>query len=433
MNKIDPEKIIKYIRSKSKQKYGILCINSLFTNCKIDDIIEFIERYRISVPQQESYTRLEYLKYIFAHFVSIYYNTDIQKKWDTPLTYISEIVLNEQILHPYKICLDFIAKQDLIDIFADFCADLDITVYQVNNLNGDKKWDFDLYLTKKKPALSTEAVILRTGTEMNEKNYNDNLKALKYASKCASWSVFVTTPIGAYRIGLKRLIKDMESINSWLYIVDPGREQIFGIVKGKKNDLYDEGLRDELITSLPREPIRAASQVVQLSHYYFNESESYKTSDFGIYEILEEVDHNKLIIKPQKKPRFTKIFQDLMIIDKNSGTLMVSYSSKNFKDQTLTSSFLSAMDTFVSQIGGISMEEINYKGFYVQAAYGKYTKIVTFLSEPASRSFKERLMYLNKTFERTYYNEILQFQNSGDIDLFNNGEIHSLIKEILDL
>ena len=42
MNKIDPEKIIKYIRSKSKQKYGILCINSLFTNCKIDDIVCFL-------------------------------------------------------------------------------------------------------------------------------------------------------------------------------------------------------------------------------------------------------------------------------------------------------------------------------------------------------------------------------------------------------
>ena len=433
MSQINPEKIINYIRSKTKQKYGILGINCLFTNCKFDDIIEFIEKYQISVPHQESFTRLEYLKYIFAHFAGIYYNTDIQKKWDSPLAYISEVALNDQILKPYKRVLDFIAKQDLIDVFADFCADLDITVYQVNNLNGDKKWDIDLYLTKKKPELITEAVILRTGSEMDEKNYNDILKGLKNASKCAIWSVFVTTPIGAYRIGLKRLIEDMESINAWLYIVDPGREYIFGVVKGKKSELYDEKLRDELITRLPREPIRAASQVVQLSHYYFDESESYKASDFGTYEILDEIEHNKLIIKPQKKPKFTKIFQDLMIIDKSSGTLMFSYSSKNFKDQTLTSSFLSAMDTFISQIGGISMEEINYKGFYVQAAYGEYTKVVSFLSEPASRSFKERLMYLNKMLERDYYNEILQFQNSGDMDLFNNEDIHSLIKEILDL
>ena len=433
MSQIPPEKAIKDIRNTVKQKYGILCINCLFTNCKIDDIIEFIDKYRVIIPQQESLTRLEYLKYILAHFLEVYYNTDVQKKWDSPLTYTSEIVINDPIIKPYTLTLDFIAKQDLIDIFADFCADRDLTVYQVTNLNGNKEWGFDLYLTKNKPVLKTEAVILKTGAEMNEENYNTTLKRLKYASKYAISTVFVTTPIGAYRIGLERLINDMESLNIWLYIVDPGREHVFGVVKGKKNESYTENLRDDLISKLPREPIRAASQVVQLSHYYFNEAESYKSSDFGTYEILTEVEHNKLIIKPQMKPKFTTIFQDLMIIDKSSGTLMVSYSSKNFKDQTLTSSFLSAMDTFITQIGGSSMEEINYKGFYVQAAYEKYTKVVSYTSEPASRSFKERLMYLNKVFERNYYNEILQFQNSGDIDLFNTEEIHSLIQRILDI
>ena len=433
MSQILPEKVIKYIRSKTKQKYGILCINSLFMNCKFDDIIEFVEKYRISVPQQENFTRLEYLKYILSHFVNIYYNTDVQNKWDSPLTYISEIILNDRIFKACTYSLDFIAKQDLIDIFADFCADLDMTVYQVNHLNGNNDWEFDLYLTQKKPVLRTETVIVKTGDEMDEQNYNTTLKRLKYASKLAIWTVFVTTPIGAYRIGLERLIGDMESINAWLYIVDPGRERIFGVTKGKKNESYNESLRDELIGKLPREPIRAASQLVQLSHYYSNEAESYKSSDFGTYEILTEVEHNKLIIKPQEKPRFTNIFQDLMIIDEISGTLMFSYNSKNFKDQTLTSSFLSAMDTFISQIGGTSMEEINYKGFYVQAAHGESVKLVCFLSEPACQSLKERLVYLIKVFENDYSDEILQFQNSGEIDLFNNENIHFFIQQVLDI
>lgn len=433
MSQILPEKVIKYIRSKTKQKCGIICLNSLFMNCKFDDISEFVEKYRISVPQQENFTRLEYLKYILAHFVNIYYSTDVQNKWGSPLSYISELILNDQILKPYTRSLDFIAKQDLIDIFADFCADLDMTVYQINHSNGNKDWEFDLYLTQKKPSLRTETAIVRTGAEMDEKSYNTTLKRLKYASKYAIWTALVTTPIGAYRIGLERLIGDMESINAWLYIIDPGRERIFRVTKGKKNESYDENLRNDLINKLPREPIRAASQLVQLSHYYFDEAESYKSSDFGTYEILTEVEHNKLIIKPQEKPRFTKIFQDLMIIDENSGTLMFSYSSRNFKDQTLTSSFLSAMDTFISQIGGSSMEEINYKDFYVQAAHGEFTKIVCFLSEPARQSLKERLVYLIRVFEKDYYNEILQFQDSGEIDIFNDEHIRSFIQQVLDI
>jgi len=51
---------------------------------------------------------------------------------------------------------------------------------------------------------------------------------------------------------------------------------------------------------------------------------------------------------------------------------LLVYDSTGEKAQIMFSGFLSAMDEFVKSISGTSsMKEINYKGFFVIAAYGK--------------------------------------------------------------
>ena len=307
-----------------------------------------------------------------------------------------------------------------------------IIVFKTSNTSI--KPSIDLYLTKKKPFLRTESVFLRTGYDLNKDTYNNTLMLIKQASEFGIWTGFVTTPIGILKIGLEKLISDMEDLNVWLYVVDPGRKKIFGLIKAKKNENYNTTLRDEVIKRLPREPIRVPSRVLKISEYEFNISESYDPEDFGLFEISTEVQHNKLVLKDEQLPKYTKIFKDLIIIERLSGKPIISYSSENFKDQALTSGFLSAMDSFAAEISGTaSMKDINYKGFYVQASNGDFVKIACFLSEPADESLRERLDYFIKFFEEKYQDKIVAFIETGNMRYFNKEEILNLIKEILDI
>ena len=117
------------------------------------------------------------------------------------------------------------------------------------------------------------------------------------------------------------------------------------------------------------------------------------------------MEHNKLILKPSIEPKYRNIFRNLIVMMKTTGIPMISYVSKiNPIDQFLTSSFLSAMDTFVAELSEIEsrMTEINYKGFFVQSIYGNLIKVACFLSEPADQSLKERLVYFTKIFVAVY-------------------------------
>ena len=225
----------------------------------------------------------------------------------------------------------------------------------------------------------------------------------------------------------------MIKLNCRLFVVDPSRKIIFGISKTKKYEIKDDELRETFVRKLPRTPIRAPSQIFELSDYYFNESNSYDPIDFRLFDIYDDLEHNKLLLKEEKIPKYAEIFRNLIIMEVTSGTPIISYESDNFKELTLASGFLAAMDSFVAQIGGSKLEEINYKGFYVQAAYGKFTKLACFLSIPADKSLKERLKHLIGLFEEKYEDNINKFRLSGDTNLFDSNEIFYLIKEIIDV
>ena len=421
------ENIISHLKEKSERKVGLICLNYLLIRCKIDDLYDFCRRYGISLPETEIITRLEFIKLIIIHLTKMYYSSDIQKKFDDPLEYIGDTFIKDSNIKKTLNNLDFIVKQDIIDVFADYLADSGTTVYDTNIKSLNPK--VDMYLSKKK----TEAVFTMTGLDINANSYSETKFLIEGAKKVANWTTFVTTPIGALKIGIRKLISDMNQLNCWLYIIDPSRKLIFGVLKGKKNNEYDVAIRDKFIRNLPREPLRAPSQLIKLSDYTFNEFKSFNADFFGLFEIYDDLEHNMLILKEDDAPKYTNIFRDLIIIEILSGTPIVSYTSENFKEQALASGFLTAMDSYISQIGGTRLKEINYMGFYVQAAYGKSTKLACFLSEPADKSLKDRLKYLIDLFEEKYSVFIEKFQTSGDTDLFNQDEIISLVKQILNI
>ena len=425
--------ILENIRKESEGKFGIICLNCLMVRSRFKEVYNFMEKNNIPTPKDESLTKLELLDYITIHLFKKYQkNPDLQKKYDTPLTYIGNTIIHDEKLCDYLTRFDFISKQELIDIFADQGADWGISVY---NTSVIKDYALDLYLIKKKPLLRTEAVFVRTGEELTEKNYKDTFYKISEASKISLWTVFVTTPKSVFNIGLDRLISDMQKLRTWLYVVDPIHEKIFGILKGKKSKDHDEKLRNDFIQKLPHEPIRAPSRLTKISKYYFKESEAYNSKSYTMFELLPKdvllTEEHSIVVKP----KFKDIFRSLLIIDPNSGVSMISHSSEDYPvDNELISGFLSAMDSFVSEIGGTtSMKEINYKGLYIHATYGKSVKLALFLSKPAHQSLKERLVYFLNHFEEHYMDQINAFKRTANISVFDNQKISTLIKEILSI
>ncbi len=425
--------ILENIRKESEGKFGIICLNCLMVRSRFKEIYNFMEKNNIPTLKDESLTKLELLDYITIHLFKKYQkNPDLQKKYDTPLTYIGNTIIHDEKLCDYLTRFDFISKQELIDIFADQGADWGISVY---NTSVIKDYALDLYLIKKKPLLRTEAVFVRTGEELTEKNYKDTFYKISEASKISLWTVFVTTPKSVFNIGLDRLISDMQKLRTWLYVVDPIHEKIFGILKGKKSKDHDEKLRNGFIQKLPHEPIRAPSRLTKISKYYFKESEAYNSKSYTMFELLPKdvllTEEHSIVVKP----KFKDIFRSLLIIDPNSGVSMISHSSEDYPvDNELISGFLSAMDSFVSEIGGTtSMKEINYKGLYIHATYGKSVKLALFLSKPAHQSLKERLVYFLNHFEEHYMDQINAFKRTANISVFDNQKISTLIKEILSI
>jgi len=389
----EADEILKNIRKDIAGKFGIICLNCLMVRSRFKEIYDFMSRHNIPFPQGENLSKLEILDHISIFFYNQYQKSStLKKQFKTPIMYIGDFITSDEKISDYLKRFDFISKKELIDAFADYCADYGISVYSTVDIQD---FSLDLYLIKKKPFLRTEAVFVRTGEEMTEENYKNTFYLINEASKLAIWTVFVTTPRGVCKIGLERLKSDLENLSMWMYVIDPIHQKILGVIKGKKSKVHNTTIRDEFIKKLPREPIRTPSQLANISQYHFKESESYNPKKFVMFELFPM---EKLILEDhavKKKPEFKETFRTLMIIDKDSGLNIFSYSSEDVSmEKELISGFLSAMDSFVSEIGGsTSMNEINYKGFYVHAAYGQYIKLALFLTKPANQSLKERLAY----------------------------------------
>lgn len=432
-NLSEAEEILRIIRKDIEGKFGIICLNCLIVRSRFKEIYDFMNSHDIPFPEGESLSKLDLLDYISIFFYKQYQKSPtLKKQFKTPIMYIGNFIITDDKLSDYLKRFDFISKQELIDAFADYCADYGISVYSTDKI---KDYNIDLYLIKKKPFLRTEAVFVRTGAELTEENYKNTFYLINEASKLAIWTVFVTTPRGVCNIGYERLKRDMENLNAWMYVIDPIHQKILGIMKGKKSKVHDTSIRDEFIKKLPHKPVRTPSQIVKISKYHFKESESYNPKKFVMFELFPK---EELILKDHAvtvKPKFKETFRNLMIIDKDSGLNIISYSSEEISmEKELISGFLSAMDSFVSEIGGTtSMKEISYKGFYVHAAYGQYIKLALFLSKPARKNLKERLAYLLQQFEEHYHDQILQFTKTGNTAVFDKDRIVELIKEILSV
>ncbi len=429
------EEVLAKVRETSDGKFEIICLNCLLVRARFKELKDFSERNHIEIPKRKTLTKLDYLNYISLTLYNAYENDDkIQEDFECPLEYIASKILEDDKLKTYLTRFDFISKYELIEVFADYCADFGIAVYDASKIK-DKQ--VDLYLIKRKPLLKTEAVFIRTGAQMNEQEYKNTFYLINNASQYAVWTVFVTTPAGVYNVGFNRLCSDMEKLNTWLYIIDPIHHRILGVLKGRKSKDHNKELRDSFIEQLPRKPIRAPSQIVKISKYYFKESESYNPKLFTMYKLYskEELKSESHAARKRITRKYKEDFRMIMIINRINGITFVSYEDSETEiNKDLVSGFLSAMDSFIAELGGSgAMKDISYKGFYIQAAYGKHVKLALFLSAPAKPGLIDRLNYFVKYFEEHYEEEILHFEETGATNIIDKKQVTHLIREILSI
>ncbi len=431
--------VLKILNKESKQKFGLICLNCALDILPEEKLAEFLSIKGIELKENDRNTKMDLIHLVYQFYYNQYLaETGISKGSVTFLDFLGNMILYEDGMIEIKFHFDFISKHELSERFAEYCADIDITTYDVS-MESKEIYPMDLFLTKKakKIILTTESVLVYPGHEL-KKNYDGILEKISKASKTAHWTVLVTSVYGAVEVGLTKLILDMEKSNTWLYIIDPVHYQIMGIVRGKKNRL-DEGIENIVINNLPKQSMRTPSQLGKISKYDFSEKNSYKPEKFQLFYISKDHKIETPMVKTDfvKSGKYSKIFKGLLLISNFSGVSIVSHSSdtKRKTDDMLVSGFLSAIDGFISEIGGSAegFKEISYQGFKVAMLGGDKIKIALFLSESADKSLKERIVYFHRFFTEKYHNLIEKFENSGRIDIFPKDQIIKFAKLLLSI
>jgi hypothetical protein len=408
-------------------KYGIISIDYILSSVSVETLIEFAKQYDISVivkgPSVKNALIEVLIKFFLEDPVRI---KEAKSRHIDPLVNFGEHILESGLFTPALQQFDLMTKAELMNVFADFCADLKINVYKAR---GVPSQDCDLFLTKKDPLLKTETAFLLTAKEI-ETTYNDDLfETMNQLKEVSDWRIFVTTALGAAKIGYEKLLIDMKRFDCWCYIVDPLQKRILGLSKGGKSDIKSEIIRDKYIRQLPAQPFRAPSQVIKISKYDWSEKDAYNPkkilpyyfSEEGFADIEEAVRIN------------TEIFQTLLIMDKDSGLSLYSYSNKeNQVDGLMLSGFFTALESFVKGMSAdASLREIDYQEFKINAVTGKYVKIILLTSASIDDVLWERLQNLLEYFEKRFGEQIHLFTQTGDQDLFNKAEITEQIQKIL--
>ena len=448
MKKLDH--LVKIIMKDASKKTGMICLNCVLNYNSVENLKNYTNSIKdinstestnsAESPNEEIQSKEQLIYGIYNHLYYTYRASQtLQDKFGSITHYIGDRIFHNKHHLDFLEIYDFIAKQDLIEVFSDYCADIGINTFDMTSIKGNKS-NVDLFLSKKLGRdlfkTKTEVVFIRTGHELEE-NYNEELlNQIRTASKCAFWTVFVTTSYGACAVGYDKLVKDMKDLNVWLYIIDPVHKNVFGITKGKKN-FVDEIASAEVIKSLPKEPIRAPNPLGKISTYTFSEKNSYNPKKFDMFSIRDMDLYNESGFYSAFEPKYSEIFRSLLIIENRSGLSLYSYSSEEQRvDDMIVSGFLSAIDSFALELTGgtkSDLNEITYKGFKVQLVSNQDIKVALFLTEQPTKSLIERLDYFLEIFSTRFEPELEMFKKTNNASLFRDDLIKTMIKKILSV
>ncbi len=423
------ENAIDFVIKDHKDKIGIISLDSIIIESEPDEILTFLKDHSIIIPKVRTTTRSEYIKYICLNFYNIFQSSlELQSYFGSPLNYIgSELTLDKNIKN-YMIKLDFVIKQDLVDIFADFCAKFGAEVFLTRE--GSER-PCDLVLITRKPKARVEGVVLRTGAQMSIIQYKNTLEEIKALQKVMNYSILVTTPLGVLNVGLEQLLHDSKRLKFWLYIVDPERKRIFGVIKGEKSMSVDKRSQEFVVLKLPTPAFRTGSiSSTKTTTYAFNEKESYDPSKFIKYELLGEKEHDKLLKSPSEKAKYQEMFKSLILIEHTTELALLAFSSKFAETkEDLLLLFKKEYNPNVKN----TVKEVKYNELIAEIISGQFITLMLLLSSPAEQDLKERMLYFLNVFEYSYSDLITMFKETKDESVFNQDKILSVAKKILKI
>ncbi len=411
---------LRHIYNKgAKAKHGFVNLNQMVENSTKEALQEFCALHKIALPDAVS-TKAG----IYSIILQQYQDFESEK---TRLEDLGYHLLEIPSINAKLIYYDYIARSELIEVFADYCADMGINTF---NAPENNHCDVNLYLTKKTPILRTETVFILPGVEVDGR-YDNILANMDDCEKIADWKILVTTPLGVLRIGLSNLLEHMKKRNAWLYVVDPVSKKIFGVTKGGKSKQKNEQMQNDFIRNLPVQPIRALSQVVKISKYAFSERHSYHPKNFKSFYLPES--YTTQIELYQMNQKYAGILTTLLIIGNDTGLPMYSYSAQESKvDELMVSGFLTALNSFVQEIsGGGGLQEIDYHHFKINAKKGENVQFVVLTTESVDDAFRQRLQFLLTKFEIRFAKSIERFVKTGNVGGLDQDLILQFIKPIL--
>ena len=417
------------------EPYGLFYIQEMFDHLELNELELFWEQYfgaasNIDTKDELQDALIEKLKKKHSA------NSSINSVYKDFNNYLGKELYNGIAkLNQFGI-FDYAAKEDLISVFADYCADIGIYSYRMPKTN---KYMLDLFLTKK-PAgfVITEAVFILCGWEVEEKYDQHYLELIKSSETYTKWKVFVTTPAGVMKIGYQRLINDMKKTGAWTYIIHPTHKRVIGVIKGKSSHTLEESEQQKFYDVVTVQPYRAPSQVMKISKYKFSEKYAYEPKNIRLFvDNLSEFE--KEVVKKTSEDflidAYSTHFKKLLVLSSLSGIPMFSSESEQGNvDDTLVSGFLTALDSFISQMSGkTTLEQIEYKGFVIYGHAEENTKFICIMDEKVDINFEQHLAYFGATFELQFKKEIEKFVKTGNMGIFNAALVTPLIRIILGI
>jgi hypothetical protein len=424
--------IIKKYEKENKCIYGLISLDYILAKAPIDQLIQFGLNHKISRFKYENMSRNEIIYQILDSFYIRFNSKDpFTARHPDLLSYLGDFLLEEIDFATYDFNFDFISKTELLDVFADYCADLEIYVYKADDSN---EFGLDLYLTKKSKGIeiTTESVFIRTGNDIYDDYENGLQEKIKAAKILSDWTVFVTTPAGVMRVGFNNLISDMKKLNTKIYVIDPIQKNVIGVIKGEKSKKLSTEVRDAYIRTLPPQPFRSHSNIGNYLKYNYSERDFYKLRNISSYSLTSKYFEWDRIQNPLISAKYSDILQSVLIIEKSTTLTAYSYSNEQTQvNDQLISGFLSAISSFGTKVSGSSeLEEISYEGFIIYEENGNLIKAIAILSQRADQAFKDRLKIFVKAFEDEFEDELEEFKNISAPD-FNKGDVDKFIKYYL--
>lgn len=366
---------------------------------------------------------LKLLDEILGIFIS---SDELKQNYGNPVNYLGEFLYAIPSLEGYFKKHDFISKVEMLEVAADWLADLKINVY---NLTETKENRWDLLLTKRVHTTKSELVVLMRGLELPEK-YPGVIANLEEATHSVDWVIFITTPLGILKLEMDTILHDMEELGVWVYCIDPFNSVIYGLLKGGQSSHPSEELEQELLSGLSQ-PFRAPDPKRKFSQFLFDEKFQYKPKSYVMFGKNEYQPQQKIKSKLLEKDE--ENVQYLLIYQPTTGIRFDYFSwSERPLEADLISGLISAIDTFGKSVASSEgINEIIYKGLTISCADGQYAKACLILKENPSPRLKELLSFILSEYEKLFTEEMKSFK--GDLGSFNRGHQKALtmINEIL--